>query len=315
MRTEAKNQPEPFPARPGGTILCVGALTMDTIFRLDELPTGPGKFIPTEAVEVAEGMAAAQAATIARLGGKSMLWASRGDDAIGDRLVAQIAGEGVDCSVVRTVPGARSGFSTIFMDRAGERIIVPKYDADLMSPPDGLPDVDFRALAAVMVDVRWPGAAELALREARRVGIPGILDADVAPKDVLKRLFPLASHVVASLPAATLLSGYADPTDALSPLIDLNKKAFVAITAGERGSIYSEPGVRVHRHMPAPTVVAIDTLAAGDVFHGAFALGLTEGWRMTEIIRFASSAAAIKCTRFGGRLGCPTRDEIAALGY
>ena len=43
-------------------ILCVGALTMDTIFRLEDLPVGPGKFIPTEAVEVAEGMAAAQAA-------------------------------------------------------------------------------------------------------------------------------------------------------------------------------------------------------------------------------------------------------------
>ena len=48
-----------------GRILCVGALTMDTIFRLDRLPEGPGKFIPLDAVEVAEGMAAAQAALAA----------------------------------------------------------------------------------------------------------------------------------------------------------------------------------------------------------------------------------------------------------
>jgi len=65
----------------GGRILCVGALTMDTIFRLDRLPEGPGKLIPLDAVEVAEGMAAAQAASIARLGGEAALWASAGDDA------------------------------------------------------------------------------------------------------------------------------------------------------------------------------------------------------------------------------------------
>ena len=93
-------------------ILCVGALTMDTIFRLEALPRGPGKFIPLDAVEVAEGMAAAQAATIARLGGQAALWASAGDDAIGDRLVQQISAEGVDCARVRRVTGARSGFST-----------------------------------------------------------------------------------------------------------------------------------------------------------------------------------------------------------
>ena len=138
-------------------ILCVGALTMDTIFRLESLPDGPGKFIPIDAVEGAEGMAAAQAATIARLGGEVALWASAGDDAIGDRLVQQISGEGVDTTLVRRVPGARSGFSTIFMDVRGERMIVPKYDADLMAAPAAAPDLT--GYGAVMTDVRWPGAA------------------------------------------------------------------------------------------------------------------------------------------------------------
>ena len=49
------------------------------------------------------------------------------------------------------------------------------------------------------------------------------------------------------------------------------------------------------------------------MFHGAFALGLTEGWQTDVAIRFASAAAAIKCTRFGGRLGAPTRKEVAAF--
>jgi sulfofructose kinase len=54
----------------------------------------------------------------------------------------------------------------------------------------------------------------------------------------------------------------------------------------------------------------VDTLSAGDVFHGAFALALLEGQLVAEAARFACVAAALKCTRFGGRLGCPNRQEV-----
>lgn len=289
-------------------ILCVGALTMDTIFRLERLPEGAGKFIPLDAVEVAEGMAAAQAATIARLGGDVALWASAGDDAIGDRLVAQISAEGVDTSRIRRVPGARSGFSTIFMDVRGERMIVPKYDTDLMARPDAAPDL--AGFDAVMTDVRWPGAAELALMAARRAGIPGILDADVGPPEVIARLVELATHVVASEGGAALVTGASSPALAAERL-SASHPGFVCVTAGEKGCWWGEGGTV--RHTPAPMVEAVDTLAAGDVFHGAFAYGFVQGWPHERTIAFASAAAAIKCTRFGGRLGAPTRAEVEAF--
>jgi sulfofructose kinase len=253
-------------------------------------------------------MAAAQAATIVRLGGEAALWASAGDDAIGDRLIAQISGEGVDISRVRRAPGARSGFSTIFMDRSGERMIVPKYDADLMADPAGAPDLT--GFAAVMTDVRWPGAAELALAAAREAGIPGILDADVGPREVIERLVRLASHVVASEGGAALVTGGETPLQSAERL-SASHQGFVAVTAGEKGCWWGEGGTV--RHTPAPVVEAVDTLAAGDVFHGAFAFGLVEGWAMQSVIGFASAAAAIKCTRFGGRLGAPTRAEVEAF--
>ncbi len=287
-------------------ILCVGALTMDTIFRLDRLPGGPGKVIPLDAVEVAEGMAAAQAASIARLGGQAALWASAGDDNVGDRLIAQISGEGVDCSRVRRVPGGRSGFSSIFMDKTGSTMIVPRYDPDLMAPPAAAPDLT--GFAAVMTDVRWPGAAALALAAARASNIPAILDADMAAVDILHRLVPLATHIVASESAAALITGEPTPEAAARSL--LGSADFVAVTAGAEGCWWSD-GDTI-RHSPAPRIEAIDTLAAGDVFHAAFALKLVEGAPMDETIAFASTAAAIKCTRFGGRLGCPTRDEVEA---
>ena len=62
--------------------------------------------------------------------------------------------------------------------------------------------------------------------------------------------------------------------------------------------------------MPAFKVAAIDTLGAGDVFHGAFAFRLVETGDAVESMRFAAAAAAIRCTRFGMLSAAATRAEV-----
>jgi len=293
----------------GLPILCVGALTMDTIFEMEALPLSPGKFLPLRAVEAAAGMAASQAASIVRLGHSAALWASVGDDDTGRRVVAEIGAEGVDCSAVRIVPGARSALSTILIEPAGERIIVPYYDPALRTDPQAVPEIS--GFSAVMVDVRWPSAAAIALAAARQAGIPGILDADVAPAAVLDMLLPLASHIVSSAPAAAAATGQPGP-DLATVELARRYPSFVAVTAGGEGAFWFDRYIGALRHCPAPEVTARDTLAAGDVFHAGFAVGLLEGRRMDDIMTFASMAAAIKCSRFGGRLGAPNRAELDA---
>jgi sugar/nucleoside kinase (ribokinase family) len=54
-------------------------------------------------------------------------------------------------------------------------------------------------------------------------------------------------------------------------------------------------------------------LGAGDVFHGAFALAITEKQELRQALRFASAAAALKCTRFGGAFAAPQRIEVEEL--
>ena len=67
------------------------------------------------------------------------------------------------------------------------------------------------------------------------------------------------------------------------------------------------------RTMPAFAIEAIDTLAAGDVFHAGIALALAEGRDEIAAMRFGAAAAALKCTRFGGSMGAPTRAEVDAF--
>ncbi|WP_029074705.1 sugar kinase [Kaistia adipata] len=292
-------------------ILCVGALTQDTIFRLDQLPRGAGKFIPVEAVQNAAGMASSAATAAHRQGAAVSLWASVGDDILGTELTAELTAEGIDCSGVRRVAGARSAIATILVDAAGERMIVPFYDPRATTPPEALP-FDLSGFDAVLTDVRWPGAAALALQGAKKAGIPAILDIDVAARPILEDLLPHATHIVASEPAAAILCGEVAVEEAVS-MLHARTGVFVAITAGGAGTYWRDEATGAIRHTPAPKITPVDTLAAGDVFHGSFAVGLAEGWDMERTIRFASAAAALKCLKFGGRLGAPTRAETLAM--
>ena len=293
-------------------ILSVGALTQDTIYRLDELPRGPGKFIPVEAAQNAAGMASSAATAAKRQGAEVSLWASVGDDMLGQELIAELSAEGIDCSGVRRVAGARSAIATILVDASGERMIVPFYDPRATTAPDALP-FDIEGFDAVLADVRWPGAAAMALKAAKSAGIPAILDADVAARSVIEALLPFASHIVASEPAAAILCGDEISGPEAVHALHARTGVFVAVTAGSGGTFWLDTESGHVRHTGAPKIKAIDTLAAGDVFHGSFAVGLAEDWDMETTIRFASAAAALKCLKFGGRLGAPYRAETLAM--
>lgn len=298
----------PVPRR----VLCLGAAILDTIFRVDSIPATPIKVLPTDCVQIGSGMASSAAAAVARLGGQARIWGRIGDDLAGRQYLDDLAAAGVDVSQVRRVAGRRTPISTIIVDRNGERLIVPYYDPLLDTDPSWLPLDEVPGFDAAMCDVRWPDGAARLLEAARGAGKIAVLDGDIGPPGVVERLLPLATHAILSEPALTRLAGTGDLAAALAATARLTD-ALVGVTAGERGFYWLEGGWV--RHVPALQVQAIDTLAAGDVFHGAFALALAEGMDVAEAGRFACVAASLKCTRFGGRLGAPTRAEVlAALG-
>lgn len=292
-------------------IVFAGAATMDMIFRVEKLPAGGGKTLPSALVEAAHGMATSAAASAARLGGRATLIARVGDDERGARFVAELEGEGVDCRFVRRTGGARTPLCAVIVDASGERIVVPYYDPALASDVSWLALDEIVAGAdAALADIRWPEAAAAILGAASSAGIPAVLDADVGPVPVIVDLVGRSTHAIFSEPAALAVSGEASLAAALA-ILDARFGAFIGITAGADGCYWMENGKA--RHLAAPKVAAVDTLAAGDVFHGAFVLALAEGRSEEQAISFANAAAALKCTVFGGRLGAPSRDAVNAL--
>ena len=288
-------------------VACVGIAVLDHVFSAPALPSVAGKHFAAGYLEVGGGPAATAAVAVARLGGAARFWGRVGDDPAGARIVEELSGWGVDIAQVRRCPDGRSSVSAVMVDARGERMIVAFADPQLDRSADWLPLDTLDSAQAVLADARWPEGAHSALAAARDRGLPGLLDADATPDDAARGLLPLASHVAFSSAGLAQIAGTDDPAEGLARAAGLTE-GWLAVTAGDKGCYWLDGG-RL-RHVPAFAVAVRDTLGAGDVFHGALALALAERQPDETAIRFASAAAALKCTRPGGRAGLPDRAEV-----
>jgi sulfofructose kinase len=298
--------------KPASRILCIGMPVRDLTFRIQELPKLGFKVGASHFEEIAGGNGLNAAVAIARLGGLASISGPMGDAGetsakyIFDRLVH----EGVDSRHIVHMPGLVTPISTIMIDPSGERTIVTFRDPQLWKVR--LPDADqlLQDCAAILAENRCTGFCTEICAEARRRGIPVIVDVD-RPMSLQDGLLAASSHLVFSSQALQSSTGIADDAEALRKMAELTP-AFLAATRGPQGTIWLDQRQTLQQ-TPAFPVPTVDTLGAGDIFHGAFALAVTENQPIPAALRFASAAAALKCTRFGGAFAAPQRAEVEEL--
>jgi len=280
-------------------VFITGMAVVDFVFSVDEMPKLAEKYRADNAMVVGGGCAANAAVAIARLGGHATLATRLGSDQLGDLIIADLENENVQTQFVRRIEDGRSSFSSVYVDKFGERQIMNFRGANLTSNADWLANAP--KSDAFLADSRWVDGAIKSMELARRQNVPGIVDAeDPIDPEILK----LASHVAFSRQGLTGLTGEENIEKALLD-VDSQFPGWVCVTDGAHG-VYSVNAGQID-HFPAYPVPVKDTLAAGDIWHGAFALSLAEGATEGGAIKFASAAAALKCTKHGGREGCPDR--------
>ena len=162
---------------------------------------------------------------------------------------------------------------------------------------------------AALADTRWPSGAAAVLAAAKAMSRPGVIDAE-APVAESAEALDLASHIAFSAQGLRDYTGQENLSKALRAAAE-KTNAWICYTNGASGVTFLHEGEE--RTLPAPQVDVIDTLGAGDTWHGAFTLALAEGENEVDAIMFANAVASLKCTRFGGRAGIPTREEVAAF--
>jgi sulfofructose kinase len=208
------------------------------------------------------------------------------------------------------MPGLVTPISNIMIDPSGERTIVTFRDPELWNVR--LPDHDalLDDCDAILTESRCATFCTDLCAEATRRGIPVVVDVDRA-MSLREGLLTASSHLIFSSEPLQETADLTDDGEALKKIAKLTP-SFLAGTRGAQGTIWLDEQQNLQQ-TPAFPVHTVDTLGAGDVFHGAFALAITEGQELRSALQFASAAAALKCTRFGGAFAAPQRAEVEAL--
>lgn len=287
-------------------VSCTGIATVDTIFGVDELPGGDGKFSAKWLQETGGGVAANAAVAVARLGGRSRFIGCVGTDSRSIAARKGLITEGVAVDGMHQIEHRPTPTSAVVVDRRGARMIINHVTEDFFDLADPRWAQDLAGADAVLVDLRWMAGATASVVAAEEAGIPSIVDVD-RPVALNAEVLRHATHLLFSTDALVVMTGNPRPGSALLSVRKL-VPGWIGVTIGRHGVLWIDG--HTLRHRAGHEIETVDTLGAGDTFHGAFALALAEGRSESDAIRFANAAAALKCTRRGGRDGIPARHEV-----
>jgi 5-dehydro-2-deoxygluconokinase len=261
----------------------------------------------------------------ARLGMRSAVVGSVGDDPLGSVVLDRLGTAGVDSSMITVVAGARTTLSTCEVIGEGARALIYR----------GTPSADHRAQLTEAVEqiiagapLRWVSGCAVSTSDSRRVvsraiglGAPAhrILDVDyrdaywssaAAAAEVLREVVPLVDIVVANLEEATIVVGDGHPRELAERLLGLGC-ATAVIKLGERGTLVVDAGGATEV-VPWP-VVSVNGLGAGDAFGAALCRALADNVPTPAACEFASAAGALVASRRESSAAMPTYEQIISF--
>src|SRR6267142_160664 len=219
-------------------ILCIGMPVRDLTFRIDELPARGFKVNASHFEEICGGNALNAAIGIVRLGGRASICGPMGDarETSSRYIFEKLAHEGIDTGHIVRMPGLVTPISNIMIDPSGERTIVTFRDPELWKVH--LPDTDklLRDCDAILTENRCAEFCTDLCAEARKRGIPVVVDVDRA-MSMREGLLTASSHLIFSSEALQATAGVADDAEALKKMTRLTR-SFLAGTRGRRGTLW-----------------------------------------------------------------------------
>ncbi len=299
-------------------ILVLGSLNIDLVQRVPRIPK-PGETLKGEDLQIyAGGKGANQACAAALLGGEAALAGMIGADVFAHRLLEELQRARVNAEAVETSDTA-TGSAVIFVLPNGENIIVisPGANAEV-SVTFALKTVQhLEAGDFLLCQLEIPMASvTAAMKAAHAKGVTTILDpapAHELPDELLRSTSILT-------PNQTEAGFLIRSTESIETMAQAERAArqlqadgaeTVIVKMGALGCLMANgPEMTEIRGFP---VRAVDTTAAGDTFNAALTVGLADGLKMFEAIRFANAAAAFSVTRPGAISSMPVRSQVEEL--
>jgi len=297
-------------------IVVVGSINTDLVAVTKRIPAVGETVIGSDFQMHPGGKGANQAVAVARLGYPVRLIGRLGSDTFGTELRSYLETSGVDITGVSTSDGA-SGVAVIVVSGQGENSIVLSPGANSKVTPEDL-DANIsilRSAGIVLAQLEIPlETVEHLARICARENVPLILDPAPArdlPPGIFKDIAwftPNQTEAAFYLGSKHSESNPQAPAEIANILLSKDCRG-VVLKMGAHGTYLRSQG-GMGSLVPAFSVKAIDTTAAGDAFNAGFATALMLGKSPLDSATFAAAVAAISVTRTGAQPSMPSMAEV-----
>ncbi len=296
-------------------IIGLGMACLDILIRLKDMPTWErGARLDAMAIEGGGPVATALVAA-ARLGVPTGFVGTYGSDRLGQIKLQTLLEHGLDVSHAIQRPGPDDQVVLVHVHaKTGERVFSgTHYEPRRPLTPDELDREYLTAADYLHLDGMHADAALVAARWMHEAGKTVMLDGSATRGPVSEKMRALvgaADILICGTGFGPALTGLSDLWDAGTAILEMGPRIVVQ-TEGKDGSYTVTRDERFH--VPAFDVDVVDTTGAGDVFHGAYLVGLLHGWDLRTTTVFSTAVSALKCTQLSGRRGIPTYEETLAF--
>jgi sugar/nucleoside kinase (ribokinase family) len=283
-------------------ILCVGMATIDFLSVVDAYPTENTETAIKRSALAVGGPVGRGAICCARLGADTQVAAMIGKGIFSDILHTELKkSEFIDIKFVVEQEGDVSQHSFIVISNRGKHrtnfwVPQPRASAELLQLSSRL----IGEADVVLTDCTDRNLSLSVAKTAMESNIPCIMDTG-SYKPYVEEILPYLDHIVAPAKFFTTRaqSFGSEPDSQMYDLLDKFHPKSVVMTKGEHGGQFLFPGMDNIGCYPALNVRSIDTCGAGDVFHGAFAYGISQKWPLSDVVLFSSWVAGRKCAGIG----------------
>ena len=300
------------------TVVVFGSINLDLVVEVAHLPAKGETVIGDRFFSSAGGKGANQAVAIAKLGIPVSLVGQVGDDTFGQTLINSLQSSGVNTDGININSHTYSGIASIVVDRYGANTIACAGGANNLVREAEIEQ--FKKLLPqakiVLLELGIPLATVLtAAREAKAHDCLLILDPAPVTANLPEELYSLVdiitpNEIEASQLVGFTVDGVTTARQAASSLHQMGIKN-VIITLGSQGSLYSNE-LESYWFKPIDVPV-VDTVAAGDAFNGALAVGLASGKKIKEAVQWATVGAALSVTKNGAQSSLPNKKSFQQL--
>lgn len=295
-----------------GKILVIGSSNTDMVVKTSCFPKPGETILGGDFIMNPGGKGANQAVAAARLGANIKFITKIGTDVFGAYTLEALKKESIDTGSIIEASNYPSGVALITVNDKGENTIVVASGANMQLDPNEISDELLQEADIILLQLEIPlptinDIADRAKRYNKKLVLNPAPATDL-PDELLDGLFLITPNERETEMLTGIYPSDEESMEQAGNYLLEKGVQNIAITLGSKGVFLMNAAGKYL--IPAPSVRALDTTAAGDVFNGALVTAVAEGMCLPEACSFACRAAAIAVTRMGAQASAPFRNEL-----